>query len=195
MTILDAENAGHAVRWELPRLGAAISGLPTARELDELERAAFQEGVERGRSEGYAQGRSEALAHIGQLKQIIARFSRPLGDLEAELEQILVHLSGAIAAALWRSMVGPNPELIQRLVRESIGALPAGARDVEVQLHPEDMAAMNALMPEGLPAVRLVSSLALVRGDVRVHCDSVRLDATLNTRLANAAEALLNPET
>ena len=110
--VLDAGDAGHAVRWELPRLGVqrgvAGASLPTARELDELERGAFNEGLERGRAEGYAQGRSEALAHIGQLRHMLGRFARPLAELESELEQILVHLTTAVAAALWRGLAGPR---------------------------------------------------------------------------------------
>lgn len=193
MTVLDADKAAKAVVWQMPTLGGARAGVPpTARELDDLERIAYQEGVERGRKEGYVAGRAEALAHVAQLKALLARFGRPLAELEGEIEQILVHLATAVSAALWRGLAGPRPEMIEAVVREAVATLPAGARDVEVQVNPDDYAALLKLNPEGGLPARLTPNAVLNRGDVRVHCDSVRLDATLATRLANATEALLD---
>lgn len=195
-SVLDADKAASAVVWQMPTLGGARGGVPpTARELDDLERIAYQEGVERGRKEGYVAGRTEALAHIQQLKAMLGRFARPLAELESEMEQILVHLTTAVAAALWRGLAGPRPEMVEKLVREAIGVLPAGARDVEVQLNADDYEALTKLAPDGGFAARISPNPVLNRGDVRVHCDSVRLDATLASRLANVTEALLDKGT
>jgi flagellar assembly protein FliH len=197
MTVLDAENAANAVRWELPRLGGPApsggkGGPATARELDDVERSAHAEGMERGRKEGYVQGRAEALSHINQLRAMLGRFARPMAELEGEVEQILVHLSTAVCAALWRGLAGPRPEMIQELVREAIATLPAAAREVEVQLHPDDLAALLKLIGDASVGGRLTPNPVLNRGDLRVHTDLVRLDATLASRLANATEALLD---
>jgi flagellar assembly protein FliH len=194
--VLDAENAGAAVRWELPRLGAesrAGGGVPpTARHLDDLERSAWAEGFERGRAEGYAAGMAAAQVDAAQLRRILDHFARPLRELGDELEQMVVNLATAVAGALTRVRSAHEPEVVAALVREALAALPAASREVELQLHPEDLAALEPLLRERDPALRLTATGQLARGDVRVHSDLVRLDATLTTRLANAAEALLS---
>ena len=189
---LEAEQAAHAVRWELPRLGGKGGGAPpTARQLEEVERGAFQEGFERGRAEGYAAGMAQAQKDLAQLRRILDHFSRPLAEVSGELEQIIVHLATAVAGALARAHSAREPELIASLVREALRALPSAAREIEIQLHPDDVALVQALLTERDPSQRLTANPMLARGDVRVHSDLVRLDATLPTRLANAAEALL----
>jgi flagellar assembly protein FliH len=191
--VLEADAAANAVRWTLPPLAGARAGggPPTARELDELERSAHHEGFERGRAEGYAAGMAQARAHGEQLAVLLDRFARPLAELEGEVEHVLVNLANAVAAALLRGMAKHDPGMVAALARHAASGLPAAARDVEVILHPEDLAAVEKALPERDPRWRLVANPQLARGDVRVHSDSVRLDATLATRLANAAEALL----
>lgn len=199
--VLEAQHAAGAVRWTPPRLaggmahGSAGEALPTARELDALERGAYDEGLARGRADGYAAGLAEAQQHVAQLRRILDHFERPLAELGSELEQIIVHLATAVAGALTRGLTVRQPELVAALVREAMAALPGAARDVEVQLHAEDLPLVQALLAEREPALRLTANPHLARGDVRVASDLVRLDATLPTRLANAAEALLSKGT
>lgn len=191
--VIDADAAAGAVRWAPPQLGAAPArGKPVSlNQLDAVERAAHQEGWEQGRSEGYAAGRVLAARHAEDLKTILSRFSRPLAELDSEIEHILVHLANAVVASLLRGLAVHKPEMVAALVKQALSGLPNAARDVEIQLHPDDIAAVESLLPDREPKSRIVPNPQLVRGDVRVHCDSVRLDATLATRLANAAEALL----
>lgn len=194
--VIDADAALGAKLWAPPVLGEAKppkgkAGPVSVGQLDAVERAAHAEGFQQGRAEGYVQGRAEALRHAEELKQILARFARPLADLDSEIEHILVHLSNAVVASLLRGLAVHKPEMVAALVKQALAGLPTAARDVEIQLHPEDMNAVETLLPEREPKSRLVPNPQLARGDVRVHCDSVRLDATLATRLANAAEALL----
>lgn len=192
--VIDADAATGAVRWAPPNLAAAATGKNrpvSVNQLDAVERAAHAEGFEQGRSEGYAAGRVQAARHSEELKVILSRFARPLAELDGEVEHVLVHLANAVVASLLRGLAVHKPEMVAALVKQALSALPTAARDVEVMLHPEDMAAVESLLPEREPKSRLVANAQLARGDVRVHCDTVRLDATLATRLANAAEALL----
>lgn len=190
--ILEAGNAAAAVRWELPSLGAGRAAGPrTARELDELERSISQEGYERGRAEGRAAGLAEAQAEVTRLRRILDHFGRPLAELGDELEQIVVHLATAVAGALVRARAAREPEIVAALAREALKGLPGSAREIELQLHPEDLAVVEPLLQERAATLRLTPNPLLARGDLRVHSDVVRLDATLATRLANAAEALL----
>ena len=63
-----------------------------------------------------------------------------------------------------------------------ISTVGSNTRDVEVRLHPDEIAALSPLLslPEGQ---RLVPDLSLSRGDLRVHAEAVRIDGTLDARL------------
>ncbi len=196
----------NAVRWLAPDLMAPASAAaeadaeaqladalppapvlqpPTLEEIQAIQDAAQQEGFEQGHAEGFAQGQSEVRRLIAQIEGILDNFSRPLVRLENEVVGALGDLSVRIAGTLVGRAYETDPALLSDLVNEAIDAVGGSSRDVEVRLHPDDIAALTPLMH--LPAgQRLSPDLGLSRGDLRVHAESVRIDGTLDARLRAA---------
>ena len=164
--------------------------LPTPEEIQAIREAARQEGFEQGRADGYAQGQSEVRRLTAQIEGILDNFSRPLARLENEVVGALGDLAVRIAGALVGRAYLADPELLADLVGEAVDAVGGAAREVEVRLHPDDIAALTPLLSLN-PATRLVADPALARGDLRVHAESVRIDGSLDARLRGALDVVL----
>jgi flagellar assembly protein FliH len=184
-----------------------------------LERAA-REAREQARSvgyaEGWAQGRQVAAeqARIDAAKQEIA-VERALQDELAQIHALLETLAeacrvctlamvpawtefadaitdGALAiarAALGRELTAVDSEAADA-VRTALRAL-AGASEITVHVHPDDLRLLRRLVDTELPAhVRLVEDPQLSPGGVLAVTPVQRLHRDLPTALARAEEVL-----
>lgn len=163
---------------------------PTLEEIQAIQDAAHEEGFERGHAEGFAQGQAEVRRLTAQIDGILDNFTRPLARLENEVVGALGELAVRIAGALVGRAYEADPALLSDLVGEAIDAVGGASREVEVRLHPDDIAAITPLLSL-MSGTRLSPDLSLSRGDLRVHAESVRIDGTLDARLRAALETVL----
>lgn len=191
-------------RWEMPALGErppeppahsedveeALPSPPSLEEIEAIQRAAHEEGYAAGHAEGLAQAQAEMRRLQARIEGILDAFSKPLSELEGEVERALVELATRVAGSLVRHAYALQPELVAKLAREAIDSLGDRPRSVELRLHPEDLDAVEPLL-KCPPGTRLVADSALARGDLRVHAEDVRLDARLSTRLDQLLPRLL----
>lgn len=198
-----------AVRWVAPELTApappapdpaeeeAARRLPSVEELQQIEEAAraegYAEGYARGHAEGLANGQAEIRRIVAQMEGILDAFTRPLARLDAEVGDALGALAVRIAGALLRRSYAADPTLLADLVREALEISSAESRQLELRLHPDDIAMLTPHLPP-LEGVRLVPDLTLARGDLRVHTDSVRIDGSLAARLDAALQRIVSAE-
>lgn len=197
--------SGNVVRWLAPDLDpapppAAVEPVepqapvlrpPSLEEIQAIEEAAQREGFERGHAEGLAQGQAEIRRLTAQIEGILDNFSRPLARLENEVVGALGELAVRIAGSLVGRAYEADPALLSDLVGEALDAVGGARRDVEVRLHPDDIAALTPLLALMADGTRLVPDLTLSRGDLRVHAESVRIDGTLDARLRAALETVM----
>jgi flagellar assembly protein FliH len=203
MTITNT--ASHdAIRWLAPPLDFAATDAagedapllrpPSLEEIQAIEEAAYREGLERGRADGHAeglaQGQTEVRRLTAQIEGILDNFSRPLDRLENEVVAALSELAVRIAGALVGRAYQTDPMLLQELASEALDAVGGANREVEVRMHPDDIAALAPALSL-MPATRLTADHSLSRGDLRVHAESVRIDGTLEARLRGALERVL----
>ena len=168
---------------------------PTLEEIQAIQDAAYREGLERGlaegHAEGFAQGQAEVRRLAAQMEGILDNFSRPLDRLENEVIAALSELAVRIAGALVGRAYQTDPVLLQELATTALDAVGGAQREVELRLHPDDIAALTPVL--ALTAhPRLTADTSLTRGDLRVHAESVRIDGTLEARLRGALETVLN---
>lgn len=189
-------------RWEVPALDAPAAPSapaeaeeplpqpPSLEEIEAIQNAAHAEGYAAGHAEGLAQAQAEMRRLQARLEGILDAFSRPLSELEGEVELALAELAARVAGALVRHAYTVEPALVAKLTREALDSLGEKPRSVEVRLHPEDLDAVEPLLPAS-GGVRVIADPALARGDLRVHAEDVRLDARLSTRLEQILPRLL----
>ena len=171
---------------------------PTLEEIQAIQDAAYREGLERGlaegHAEGFAQGQAEVRRLAAQMEGILDNFSRPLDRLENEVIAALSELAVRIAGALVGRAYKTDPVLLQELATTALDAVGGAQREVELRLHPDDIAALTPVLAM-TAHTRLTADTSLTRGDLRVHAESVRIDGTLEARLRGALETVLNRST
>ena len=193
-----------AVLWQAPALDAADPEAggpgdggqapplrpPSLEEIQQIRDEAQREGREEGRAEGFAQGQAEVRRLAAQIEGILDNFSQPLARLEDEVVAALGELAVRIAGGLVGRAYRADPTLLADLVGEAVDTVGGTGRDVEVRLHPEDLAELTPLLSL-MPVTRLLADPGLARGDLRVHAESVRIDGSLDARLRGVLDNVL----
>lgn len=183
--------AESAIRWEAPDLSPPPPRAgPSVEELEAIEQAARKEGFARGHAEGFAQGQAEVRRLVARLEGLVDSFVRPVAQLDAEVEAALAGLAVQVAGALVGHAYETEPQLLAELVADAVRQAGSGTREVEVRLHPDDLAQLKPLLAAQAGA-RLQADTTLARGDVRVHAESLRLDGSLQARLRSALDELI----
>jgi flagellar assembly protein FliH len=188
-----------ATRWELPQfdVGEKLpTGLRTARHLDDLERAGWQEGYESGHAEGIAAGLRESREQAQRLRALVEHLGRPLETIDEDTRRALVALTVQVARRLAQHALELDANKVAGVVREALSALAGPARDIQVHLHPDDAKLLAATLepPPDAREFRIVASRELQRGDCRIVTEAGQVDGRLDTREASVAQALLGDE-
>ncbi len=188
--IVPGEAVPGCERWQVPEVGP---GGPTARQLEELQRAAWEEGFAAGRREGLERGEAEVRARVAALERVLDALAAPLAEVDEAVERELVALAVAMARQIVRRELRTDPGEVVAAVREALAALPAGAREVRVVLHPEDAALVRERLAGGEEgrAWTIEEDPTLTRGGCRVLTSTSEVDATLERRLGAVVARVL----
>jgi flagellar assembly protein FliH len=200
-----------SIRRDTPAAAAAkvyapppVEGPIIGRRVSEEERLAAERAqFVKGYEDGMAAARKEIdatlaklNARIAHLDSILGSLARPFEQLDAEVEQQLTLLALTVGKQMVRRELRTDPAQIIGVIRESVGRLPAAARDVRVHLHPEDAAVVRELLaqPSSERAWSIVEDPALARGGCIVKTDVSQIDARLDARLNAVVAAAFGDE-
>lgn len=204
--VISPEEGASATLWNCPPLEGdarksnntkpAASKLNTAAHLDAIEKAAYEEGFARGHTEGYAHGNRAAQVVAAQISLLLEHMSRPLKDLNVEVEHALIRLVVDTARRLVNKAIALDSQLVEGAVQEAVASVATATREMKIFLHPEDVAVLNKNLTLSTDASwKLMPDPALRRGDCRVVTESSQIDARLDTRQTNIERALLGEDT
>ena len=204
--VISPEEGASATLWNCPPLEGdarksnntkpAASKLNTAAHLDAIEKAAYEEGFARGHTEGYAHGNRAAQVVAAQISLLLEHMSRPLKDLNVEVEHALIRLVVDTARRLVNKAIALDSQLVEGAVQEAVASVATATREMKIFLHPEDVAVLNKNLTLSSDASwKLMPDPALRRGDCRVVTESSQIDARLDTRQTNIERALLGEDT
>lgn len=178
-----ADDAGQAVR--------------DARRIAELEQQIerlAKESREAGHREGEAAGRAQAAAALQPVLDKLARGIQEIAGLRPQLMREaaadLVGLSLGIARRILHRELSVDPAALEGLVCGALQKLP-GQEICRIRIHPElEPAVRQALAREGRGGLPLVADGTLERGAVLVETARGKLDASLETQLAEIGRGL-----
>ncbi len=202
-------SAVHA--WEAPVVEGPITGKndypgkpPTARQIQLLQKDAYNEAFASGRKEGlekgYQDGKQQALARLdAQIKMfqnLMVQMAAPLQKLDDEVEHNIVALTIQIARHLVRREMKVEPGEIVAVVREALSVLPVSALRPRLYLHPEDAEVVKTALSitEDENSWCIMEDLSMTRGDCRVETESSLIDASVDARLSAISAKLLGGE-
>ncbi|MEJ1961924.1 MAG: flagellar assembly protein FliH [Gammaproteobacteria bacterium] len=196
----DAATMAAAQVYALPKVDGPIIG----RRVSEKEQAAAERAnFARGYDEGLATARREIDAQLAVLRGkaakldvIMSSLAKPFEELDAEVEQQLTLLALTVGKQMVRRELKTDPSQVIGVIRESVGRLPAAARDVRVHLHPDDAKVVRELLatPGTDRAWNIVEDPAMTRGGCVVRTDVSQIDARLDARLNAVVAAAFGDE-
>jgi len=186
--IIRSEEAGDCQTWQLPdvrgKKGGSASPM-TARQLEEVQNQARQEGFQQGLQEGREAGMKKFVEHVTYLEQLVAALSRPFEQLDEEIEQQLAQLAMIVARQLVRRELKTDPGQVVGVVREALSVLPLAARHVRLALNPEDAEMIRDALSlgHGDQTIQIIEDPVQSRGGCRVLTENSQIDATVESRL------------
>jgi flagellar assembly protein FliH len=193
-----------AERWSLPQVEGTIIGRPVDESkakaaAEAIARVAREQSEARGYEAGMAKAEAEMKKRLAQLDDRITKIdallqfmARPLQELDADVEKMLLNLTLTIGKQLARRELRVDPAQVIAIIRESLAELPAAAREIRVHLHPEDAAIVRERLtaPVNERAWTIVEDPTMSRSGCIVRTDHSQIDARLesriNTVIANA---------
>lgn len=210
--VLASEDLTAYERWELPHVSDNVSeGMPdfgrgplTASRLKEIQRQAYDEayaeayavatekGFQRGQIEGQVDGRREFSSILGALNDALNKLAQPFAELDAEVEATVVTLATTVARQLLFDALDAEPERIVAVVRAGLQALPSAERQVQLELHPDDLGIVREALSQ-LPGQgwELRENAGLTRGGCLIESRGSRIDASVENRLENVISHIL----
>jgi flagellar assembly protein FliH len=190
-------------RWELPNFGstgmhdsASIGcqdnpdiSLPTAAELEAIQRQAHEEGYQAGYAEGYQTGNAEG-TQAGNTEtsrrctELMDSMAQALQQADQEIAQDLLKLSLEVARQMVQQTLKTNPEILLNIIREAISSLPHFNQGAHLVLHPDDATMFRTSMGEQLShsGWKIFEDAQLARGGARVETAHSQIDATVANR-------------
>ncbi len=195
----------------------------TMEELEQIRQDAFDEGLKQGHEQGYlegfdkgakegheagfAEGREEGKVQgledakplveekLQVLRALIDGLETPLKQVNEACEKELVQLAVMLAEAVIYQEVKLQPDVILHTLRQSLDALPGGARGCQIFLHPDDLALVRDSYGADLIEQRgwhLMAEPSLERGGCQVRSERSSIDMTLKQRVKETLESFLH---
>lgn len=199
--IIDIEKSAYE-RWELPNVSDNSlkdqPALPTAEEIEQIETAAYNEGLKAGREEGLRKGQVEINLRCQQLNKILTFLQRPLDDLDEKVTDQLFHLAMTVTGQLIRRELHVEPGEVVAVVREAMASLPIAERKINIYLHPEDAIlvrdALSLSHDDESQPWKVNEDPLLSRGGCRLQAGQSFIDASVETRLNRIIATLFGGE-
>lgn len=195
--------------WNPDSFGGRAPGAPAVEpEPQPPTEAEWQAQVAAARQAGYQDGYRDGLVALEGFKQsfaaqattqvgrMIEGLDREFLALEARMAEAVTAVAVQLARQVLRSELQARPELVAGIAAEAVNAVLLSARQITLQVHPQDLPLVSEGAGEVLQArgARLVADAAIERGGCRVESDLGAVDARIASRWAQAASALGSEE-
>ena len=163
--------------------------------LEEHE-SACQEAYNRGfheATEALTNQIAEQRAEVAQLQDAVFKnLAAQSETLAHEVSQILPDL---ILEITQRVLAGfkPDAETVRNTISETLAEVAPGSTDVELRLHPQDLAlvrGVDAELEQKYPGIKLTADSELTPGDCVAKSRFGMIDARVLTKLQNVARSL-----
>ncbi|MBB1613390.1 flagellar assembly protein FliH [Pseudomonas sp. UMC65] len=170
----------------------------TLEELESIRQEAYNEGFATGEKEGFhsttLKVRQEAevalSAKLQALEQLIANLFEPIAEQDTQIEKTLVELVRHITRQVIQRELAMDSTQIEHVMREALKLLPLGVGNVRLYVNPQDFEQVKSLRERHEESWRIVEDEALLPGGCRVETEHSRIDASMETRIAQAMDQL-----
>lgn len=190
--------------WTPGSFGGERRATPRPEAPAEPTAAQWQQQVATARQAGYQEGYRDGLAALEGFKQsfaaqttsqvgrLLAAFDEQLAAMEQDIAATVARSAALLARQVLRNELAAHPAHVAALAQEAVNAVLMSARQMVVRVHPDDLPLVSQGAAETLSArgARLVADASVTRGGVLIDSDVGTLDASLESRWAQAAASV-----
>ncbi|APQ11143.1 flagellar assembly protein FliH [Pseudomonas oryzihabitans] len=170
----------------------------TLEELEAIRQEAYNEGFVTGERDGYHAGQLKArqeaeavlTARLASLETLMSHLLDPIGEQDQALEAGMVQLVRHITREVIQRELKLDSSQLGQVVRTALKLLPMGAQNIRIQVSPQDFELMKALRDRHEESWRILEDETLMPGGCRIETESSVIDASIETRLAQALTQL-----
>ena len=172
----------------------------TLDELEAIRQEAYNEGFAAGEKDGFRsttlkvrQEAEAALAtQLASLQRLMGNLFDPIAEQDTQLEKSMVDLVQHITRQVIQRELVLDSSQIESVMREALKLLPLGVGNVRLYINPQDFEQVKALRERHEETWRIVEDAALLPGGCRVETEYSRIDATVETRISQIMDKLLD---
>lgn len=184
------------------KVGAG-SRLPTAAEIESIQKQAYTEGHDRGYREGYekglAKGETEVREQGETFQKLIQTLDMPFEELDEQVIEQTAQLAIAVARQIIRRELHADPGQVVAVVRDALKALPVVTRKIRVFLHPDDAVLVREVLSlhdddDDSQTWRIIEDPLLSRGGCKINSENSTIDATVEMRLQRVITGIMGGE-
>jgi flagellar assembly protein FliH len=182
-------------RWELPTFDMAPQAvevlptvsLPTAAEVEQIQKQAYEESYAVGYAKGAQKARDEeqsAREQTKRLTEIICSLDQEFQQVDQQVAQNLLDLALEVAKQMLHQALKVKPELLLPVINEAINELPHFNQHVHLVLHPSDVEMVRSKMGEQFEHTgwKILEDAKMEPGGCRAETQNSQIDASLSTR-------------
>ncbi|BAN49731.1 flagellar assembly protein FliH [Metapseudomonas resinovorans] len=174
----------------------------TLDELEAIRQDAYNEGFATGERDGFHAGQLKARqeaetalnARVAQLETLMGQLLEPIAEQDRQIEESLIHLTSLITRQVIQRELRTDSSQIRHVLREALKLLPMGASNLRIHINPQDFEQVKALRERHEESWRILEDEALEPGGCRVETEHSRIDASIETRLAQAMKQLFEQQ-
>tara|TARA_R110001592_G_scaffold138511_6_gene357802 strand:- start:14830 stop:15795 length:966 start_codon:yes stop_codon:yes gene_type:complete len=216
-------------RWELPNIGEQTTGSrnltstaqtklkpPTAQDLENIRKQAYEAGFQEGRKAGYEKGHNEGLlsgkeeGHKQGLEQGLAAGQTQINETLAKLERLLVELvapiekqqtlveeamlnvSMAVARAVIHRELSLDSSSIQQAIHLILNDLPKMDKGFSLKINPIDEPFLSPILNRYESEISLKMDDTITPGGCLLISSSQLIDYTIEKRFQKTVQSMLS---
>lgn len=174
----------------------------TLDELEAIRQDAYNEGFATGEKDGFHAGQIKAkqeadaalAVKVNGLEKLMTQLLDPIAEQDQQLEVALVNLVSHMAREVIQRELSTDSSQIRQVLREALKLLPMGAGNVRIQINPQDFETVKALRERHEENWRILEDESLLPGGCRIEAEHSQIDASVETRMAQALKQLFEQQ-
>lgn len=162
----------------------------------------LEKGREKGEAQGYQEGQAKAQREVKQLSQhvdaLLVKLHKPMEEQQQALQSAVMNVAITIAQAVIQRELATPSVTLTHVVEQALKALPSGASNIRVHMHPADVECLQGLDLANGEDYQLVADPKCQPGDCRISTQQSSVDFSVSERfrqvIAHMFEQYANPE-
>ncbi|HGW5878909.1 TPA: flagellar assembly protein FliH, partial [Pseudomonas aeruginosa] len=131
---------------------------------------------------------------LQSLERLMTQLLEPIAEQDALIEQGMVNLVNHVARQVIQRELHMDSSHVRQVLREALKLLPMGAANIRIHVNPQDFERVKALRERHEESWRILEDDSLLPGGCRIETEHSRIDATIETRLAQAVKQLFEQQ-